>query len=251
MIAALPMYDRPETAAANDRLWALIRRHLGFGPDRLTRGGDVWEIWQSPDLTLAQTCGYPYRARLCDKVTLIGAPDHALPDCPPGHYNSVFVTRSGDAARLPDYAGRRFAYNDAMSQSGWAAPQSHAAGLGFAFTELLQTGAHRESARAVADGRADIAALDSVSWVLMQRYDAFTRDLQEIGRTAPTPALPFIAAPGADRNRLFAALGSAIGALSGADRETLCLHGVVEVSRPAYLAVPTPPDPGRTDFPSF
>ena len=25
MIAALPMYDRPETAAANDRLWQAMR----------------------------------------------------------------------------------------------------------------------------------------------------------------------------------------------------------------------------------
>jgi hypothetical protein len=65
MIAALPMYDRPETAGANDRFWESVRDHLGYGPMTLTRGRDHWDIWQSPDLVLAQTCGLPFRAKLC------------------------------------------------------------------------------------------------------------------------------------------------------------------------------------------
>ena len=62
MIASLPMYDRPETAAANDRLWQGVRTRLGEGPEHLVRAGDPWEHWQSPDLLLSQTCGLPFRS---------------------------------------------------------------------------------------------------------------------------------------------------------------------------------------------
>ena len=75
------MYDRAEAQASNDRLWALIRdgmRAEGLAaPDALTRGaGAYWDAWQAPDLTLSQTCGFPYRARLHGHVTLIGTPDY-------------------------------------------------------------------------------------------------------------------------------------------------------------------------------
>ena len=95
-LASLPMYDRPETAAANDRYWQAIRTRLGEGPETLTRTGELWEHWLAPDLVLSQTCGYPYRARLHGQVTLVGTPDYGLDGCPPGHYRSIFVARADD-----------------------------------------------------------------------------------------------------------------------------------------------------------
>ncbi|MGV6812400.1 MAG: phosphate/phosphite/phosphonate ABC transporter substrate-binding protein [Brevirhabdus sp.] len=243
MIASLPMYDRPETAAANDRLFAALRDRLADGPDTLSRGGDPWEDWRAPNLLISQTCGYPYRARLHRQVSLIGAGDHRLEGCAPGHYCSVFVAR--DAAPLAAFQDGCFAYNDALSQSGWAAPMVHAAQAGVGFGPLVHTGAHRESARAVAEGRADIAALDAVSWTMMQRWDGFATGLCVVARTAPTPALPFITAPTRDPARLFTALSDTVAALSQDDRDTLCLHGLVRVEAAAYLSVPTPPPPAQ------
>ena len=61
MIASLPMYDRPETRAANDNLWALVRKnYAGDLPESLTRTGDIWDHWHSPDLAVSQTCGYSF-----------------------------------------------------------------------------------------------------------------------------------------------------------------------------------------------
>jgi ABC-type phosphate/phosphonate transport system substrate-binding protein len=243
-IAALPMYDRPETAPANDALWAAIRARLGHGPACLTRADDLWPIWLSPDLLLAQTCGLPFRARLHDKVTLIGTPDYGLPGCPPGHYRSVFVARAeGGPATLDAAAGRRFAYNDALSQSGWAAPQAHMAALGLPFGALLKSGGHRGSALAVAEGRADFAALDAVTWALIQKHDGFATALQVIAETAPTPGLPLIAAPGTDPAPLFAAFAGAVQDLSAKDRATLHLEGLVAIPAQAYLAQPLPTAP--------
>jgi ABC-type phosphate/phosphonate transport system substrate-binding protein len=244
MIASLPMYDRPETAAANDRLWQGVRARLGAGPEHLLREGDLWDHWQSPDLLLSQTCGLPYRSRLHGKVNLVGTPVCDLADCPPGHYCSVFVARRDDPRDDPrDFAGAVLAYNEALSQSGWAAPQGWAAERGFAFERVRRTGAHANSARAVAEGRADIAALDALSWRLMARSDSFAQGLRVIGRTDPTPALPWITAGTRDPAPIRAALTAALAALSAEDRDTLGISGLVEIAPEAYLAQPIPSPP--------
>lgn len=245
------MYDRAQTAAANDRLWAQVRdglRARGIAaPDALTRGeAAYWPAWQSPDLVFSQTCGYPYRALLHESVTLVGTPDYGLPGCPPGHYNSVFVVRAKDPRQsVTDFSTARFAFNEAMSQSGWAAPQTHASALGFAFRDLVPTGGHRLSAQAVVDGRADIAAMDALTYRLCQRFDPFMSELREVGRTQPTPALPYIAAAGVDAEALFAALAEAIAQMSEADRDLLSLRGVVRLQPALYHSVPTPPTPDQ------
>jgi ABC-type phosphate/phosphonate transport system substrate-binding protein len=244
MIASLPMYDRPETAAANDRLWQGVRDRLGEGPAHLARGGDPWADWQSPDLILSQTCGLPYRARLHGQVALVASPVYDLPDCPAGHYYSVFVARADDPrATARDFAGAVLAYNEALSQSGWAAPQAYAAAQGFAFGPGLRSGAHRRSAQAVAEGRADIAALDALSWLLMTRHDGFARDLRVIGRTGPSPGLPYITASGRDPAPIRAALSAALAALAPDDRATLGLRGVTYLAPEHYLALPVPAPP--------
>ena len=243
MIAALPMYDRAETAEANDALWSAIRARLGFGPATLTRAGDLWPLWQSPDLLLAQTCGLPFRAKLHSRVTLVGTPDYGLPGCPPGFYRSVFVARAGDKGDLAAFAARPFAYNEGLSQSGWAAPQAHMAARGLPFGPLLRTGAHRASALAVAGGRADFAALDAVTWALIQEHDRFAASLRVIAETVPTPGLPLITAPGTDPAPLFAAFAGAVQDLSAKDRATLHLEGLVAIPAQAYLVQPLPTAP--------
>jgi ABC-type phosphate/phosphonate transport system substrate-binding protein len=245
------MYDRAETAQANDRLWAGIRDALraggGDAPQILTRGeGAYWPAWQDPALVFSQTCGYPYRAILHEKVTLIGTPDYGLPGCPPGHYNSVFIARKDDPRQdLIAFRDAAFAFNEALSQSGWAAPQNHAAAMGFHFAPTLMSGGHRLSALAVAEGRADIAAIDALTWEMLQRWEGWCEGLREVARTGPTPALPFIAAKGADGQALFAATKAAIAGLSAQDRETLHLRDVVRIGSDAYLGVPSPPGPAQ------
>lgn len=250
MIASLGMYDRPETAAANDRLWGNIRDGLRAecinAPETLTRGDHAyWDTWQSPDLVFSQTCGFPFRAKLHDHVTLIGTPDYGLPGCPPGHYNSVFVARHDDPrTTLAEFSGAPFAYNEDLSQSGWAAPQNHASAHGLHFLPTMQTGGHRLSALAVADGRADLAAIDALTWELLTQYEPFAANLKEFARTEPpTPVLPYITAKGADAALYFRVTAAAIARLNAADRATLHLRGLVRIPAESYLAVPTPPSP--------
>ncbi|MBZ0127583.1 MAG: PhnD/SsuA/transferrin family substrate-binding protein [Rhodobacteraceae bacterium] len=245
MIASLAMYDRPETAAATDRFWALIRDGLRQGgiaaPDHLERDAPFWPVWQAHDLVFSQTCGRPFRQVLHAQVQLVGTPDYGLKDCPPGHYRSAFISRARDPRTdLAAFRDATFAFNEVSSQSGWAAPQVHAAGLGFTFTDCLETGGHVASARAVADGRADIAALDAMTWELVKRYEDCAGDLRVLGWTTPTPGLPYITGAGMDVGKVASTVAAAIAALDLADRRMLRIVGLVAIPAAEYLAIADP-----------
>lgn len=242
MLASLGMYDMPALRPATDRFWTLIRDKAGFGPEALTRERDLWEIWLAPDLVLAQTCGLPYRTRLHGRVALVGTPDFGLPGCPPGHYNSVLIGRAGGTDRLEDAAAGVFAFNDGLSQSGWAGPMHHLAELGLAPARVLETGSHAASLRAVAEGRADLAGIDAFSFALLAEA-GLAEGVREIARTEPVPGLPYITATGHDAGAMAAAVSSAIGALAAEDRRALHLRGLVSIPADAYLALPTPAGP--------
>ena len=219
MIASLMMYARPELAPAHDRLWSLIKAELmkrGIdAPDALSQNTNEFAVWTDPDLVLSQTCGMPYRLWLHDRVTLVGTPDYGLEGCPPGHYRSAIVVRADDARTdLAQFSEDVFAYNQVYSQSGFAAPYRHLTAKGIWFEHLLHTGAHITSAKAVADGRAGLAALDAVSWRLMQRYDGFASQLRVLDWTEPTPGLPLISRSGADAAAIYDAFSAALDELS-------------------------------------
>ena len=185
-------------------------------PEALTRGaGAYWDAWTAPDLVLSQTCGFPYRARLHGKVTLIGTPDYGVAGCPAGHYCSVYVSRASDArSDLTEFDGAALAFNEDLSQSGWAAPQNHARSIGLSLPPRLRTGGHLNSARAVAEGRADIAALDAVTWDMIAQWESWSEGLKVVGQTPATPGLPYIAALGSDAGLMFDIVAAAIAALA-------------------------------------
>jgi ABC-type phosphate/phosphonate transport system substrate-binding protein len=239
------MYDYPHTRAANTLLWSLIREQLGYGPAELTHNSDPWDIWQSPDLVFSQTCGLPFRAGLHDKVQLIGTPDYGLVGCPTGHYNSVIVVSSastiGDVKSLK---GQSMAYNEGLSQSGWAAPQAHLKQANVSFETGPCTGSHKASAQAVATGGADFAAIDALTWEMLRvNIPEVTDKIRVLDRTLPTPALPYITSMPQDAGTIANAVESAIKSLPTAARETLHLKGLVRLSPSAYLEMPLPTAP--------
>lgn len=243
MIASLPMYAFPHTDGAEARLWAGIGdrlRQVGIdAPERLTRvPGDLLQHWTDPSLLLSQTCGRPYKDHLHGKVTLVGTPDYGLKGCQPGHYQSLVVARQDDPREtLADFQTATFAFNDPGSQSGWAALAAEAPEL--LQGPRLQTGSHRGSVLAVREGRADFAAIDAVTY----RHLTATSEvsgLRIIHATTPRPGLPLITNAAQDPAPIFAAVGGAIEALGGADREVLGLCGLIAIPTAAYLALPDP-----------
>ncbi|MEM6386382.1 MAG: PhnD/SsuA/transferrin family substrate-binding protein [Pseudomonadota bacterium] len=243
MIVTLPMYDRPETEAANDRFWALIRDELPEAPKALSRDG---YHWTDPKLLLSQTCSLPYRTGLQDDVAIVATPVHKL-DCPAGMYYSAVLVRANDPRKtLSEFRNARLAINSPVSQSGWAAIDSMMYNLGVPIGSTFETGSHQASARAVTEARADLCAVDAVSWTMIERWDTFASDLRVLCQTPPSLALPYVTAIERDPRPLQEALVIAVQNLSPADQELLCMVDVTYVPAHQYSALPIPPAPALT-----
>ncbi len=224
MFAALPMYDWPGVRAATDAFWAAIRdefRSAGLpAPETLSRPFDDAD-WLRPDLTLAQTCGMPYRLWLLDKVTLLGAADYGVQGCAPGFYCSHIVARIGGKP-----VGKA-AVNAMHSQSGYAVLNAP--------NRFILTGSHEASILAVAEGHADYAAIDAVTWMHACREMPETRELQIHSCTEPTPGLPFITANRDATETIQSCIERAILAMPKHRKDALFLRGFVRFKPANYL----------------
>ena len=202
--ASLPMYDLPEVGDSTDRLWAAIAEELRDGgmqgvPDSLERPADPYDAWRCPGLVLSQSCGYPVATELRHALYVVATPHYAAPGCDGHRYSSVVVVRaSSRATSLGALRGAVCAYNSRDSQSGYNAFRSLiapiSAGAPF-FAETVATGAHAASIEAVRDGRADVCAVDCVTWALLARHRSGSLNgLKVLCRSEPVPGLPLVTA---------------------------------------------------------
>jgi ABC-type phosphate/phosphonate transport system substrate-binding protein len=246
-IAVLPMYDFPWTADANDALWAAMAARLDEAgveaPKGLTRGGDLDAQWRDPGLVFGQTCGYPYVTRLKDALALIAVPTYAFPGCEDGFHRSFIIRRASDPRRtLAEFRRATAGLNGWDSNTGmnlFRATLAPIAGGAPFFRAIAVTGSHEASVAAVAEGRADLAAIDCVSFALLARgRPELVERVAVAAESPPSPNLPFIANArlgastiAAVRQALFAALAdpNLAGAL-----ETLGLKGARAASPADY-----------------
>lgn len=246
------MYDHPALRADLRVYWRIIKDELTkigvAAPDQLSSNGIGVDFWTRNDLVLSQTCGYPYRTRLFDKVAYVGTPDYGVEGCASGHYRSVVVVRRDSRFRqLQDLDGARFAFNDTLSQSGYHALFAAGRNVGIRILPALETGSHRSSITAVGNGDADFAAIDAVSWRFFQQFEPVAAQLTVIARTAPTPGLPYICATSIDEGLVAEAVGNAIERLPAETKGRLGLIGLVDLGPEAYLETGEPggDNPGR------
>lgn len=229
-VASLGMYDEAPLAAANDALWAAIAARLAGAPARLTRDRGLEAIWTDPRLLLAQTCGWPLATRLAGRVALLATPCYALPGCAGATHRAFVVVRADDPARrLADLRGRRLALNGWDSNTGMnllRALLAPLAGGTRMFSAIAVTGSHRASLEAVARGRADLAAVDCVTFGLLQRHrPQAVAGLRRLAETSPSPGLPLITRLGAGADELASLRGALAAALDTPAARTLALVG--------------------------
>lgn len=196
------MYAVPPDALAT--FWAGLREHMRDAglidvPDALCHPVDLPAHWRRPDLLLSQTCGFPMMTSLAGQVRYVATPRYRAFGCDGPFYSSAVVVRAGDHAEsLADLAGRRVAFNAPDSQSGTNALRAMiaplASGRSF-FAEAIETGAHRASVAAVCAGRADVAAIDAVTWALLGRDQRDeVEGLRVLAFTCKAPGLPLVTA---------------------------------------------------------
>lgn len=206
-VASLGMYDFEGLHAANDSLWRAVARRLrdrGIEqlPDALDRARPLDEIWADPDLLLAQACGYPLVTRFQDRLRYVATPRYRAVGCDGVTHRSRIIVRLDDPAQtLGECLGRRLAINDRGSNTGMnllrvsVAPIAHRKPF---FGAVIETGAHAESARAVAAGEADVAAIDNVTFAHLEtEAPAVTTRLRTLGWTGRSPSPPFVTAASA------------------------------------------------------
>lgn len=199
-LASLDMYCWPENRDDWNGFWKATRSELTkldiSAPQFLTFGQPLKDVWLTPSLLIGHCCGWPYVSKLRDEVTLIGRFNFATEGCPPGHYNSVFIVpKDSVLGSLDDLPGSdpNIAVNGTNSQSGFRVLREVFEKIESS-EQLIITGSHRDSICAVADGEADFAAIDAVSWELAKVYESKAEDVKIIGRSSPKPGLPLITA---------------------------------------------------------
>ena len=194
---------------------------------------DLYELWLAPDLFFAQTCGYPLTHRLKDRVTLVATPCYSAEGCVGPNYLSVIVTRKdSDIRSLDDVAGKVAAINGYDSQSGWNALRHSLIGKG-APSRIVETGGHRRSVAAVREGRADIAAIDCVTYANLQALVPHeVAPLRVIARSASAPSLPYITRrdiSAADLQKLREGLQAAVADPALAEARSAMLIAGIEI----------------------
>lgn len=205
-VVTLGMYDPPYLNNAQDALWAILRRALvaegiedalGPLPQNLDRRRAIGDALTDPRLALGHTCGYPLRKFYKGRLKPVATPVYASPFMEGGWHRSAIVVRADEpATALAAMRGRVAAINGRDSNTGMnlfrAAVARLAGGQPF-FSRVAETGGHLLSLEAVTEGRADIAAIDGVTFTLAARHaPERVAGVKVIGMTPSTPGLPLV-----------------------------------------------------------
>ena len=225
-VAALPMYNVTPALAADWRV-LLDHVHRRLRPWLDARGDtlalvdpetSLHDFWLRDDLLLSQTCGYPLVKALAGRVQLVTTPVFTVDGGASGNYHSVLVARAAaNVTSLAQCRGHRAAYNTPDSNSGMNLLRSAVAPLAGGrpfFASVIETGGHLASLQALQDDRADVAAIDCVSFAFaLDHRPDLALGLVEIGTTRSAPGLPLIASkrvPAEAVDALSAALTDAV-----------------------------------------
>ena len=233
------MYAFPYVTDAHERLWQAIASRLRqFGvadvPAHLSLEVDHLASWRDPALLLGQACEYPLLRSFGAYLRAVATPCYTAPGCTGSHYRSAIIVRADDPARtLADVRGGRCAVNDMESNSGMNLLRAALAPLAAAkayFAAVVVSGSHKHSAAMVADGAADVAALDCVTFAHLTRSEpTLTSRLRVLDWTPSSPALPLVTARGTSETTLAALRAALAGAIAdpalASTREQLFLAG--------------------------
>ena len=156
------------------------------------------ETYLAPNLLLGHTCGYPYVTRWNKSHQLICVPEFDIPGCEGTLYSSWFVCGSADKRdTIEAFRDGVAVINGPNSNSGmnvFRYQVSPFAKNGSFFNDVIVSGSHINSMRAVAEGRAEIAAIDAVSYhYIVQAEPTLARQTRIMGQSVKTTGLPFIA----------------------------------------------------------
>jgi len=203
-------------------------------------------VLRNPGLFIGHTCGYPLMKHLQDAVTPFCVPIFNVSGVEGNLYSSRFIVAAeSDIGSLAECAGRIVAINNRDSNSGMNVLRHAIAKLNPAgpfFTSVVNSGGHLQSLTAVAEKRADVAAIDCVSFQFIEdRWPELTAQVRSIGDSVKTCSLPLVMPnanlPSTDTRQILAALNKALKQLNPRLRQQLHLSHFASVSLGDYQSI--------------
>lgn len=213
--SSFPWYDLPCVQGANDLIWRATEL-----PGEYDRPTPPASLWDCPDLLVTQACGLDLHLSNAP-IQPVAAPVFDL-DCEPGTYYSHIIGNP---------SGRVAAVNSMSSRSGLSSLLTVCEP-----DELLLTGSHVSSLEMVQSGQADVAAIDAVTWTILERNAPHRLEgVEVVDRTTPSTSPPFVVACDDSREEVLAGLSRAMGSPDTTDARTaLCLEGLIPVEKRDY-----------------
>ena len=193
------MYTQNESLrSAWQLLFDRFCRQLDERIDRRLRFDSDDAVLRDPKLYFGHTCGYPLVTRLQDVLHPFCVPEFDLPGTEGRLYSSFFaVPLNSGIETLEQCRGKVLALNHVDSNSGMNVLRHALASIGAApgfFGRVELTGGHADSLRAVAEDRAQLAAIDCVSFRLAaDEQPGLEQAVRIIGRSEATCGLPLVA----------------------------------------------------------
>ena len=224
-------------------------KNLLFLANKSLDSGKTWSIdfghdpedFNNDRVIMGHTCGYPFIHYFSQSHRPVCIPDFAADGCLDGNYCSWLVCRADDPRReVSQFAGSRAAINNWDSNSGmnvFRATISELAESGRFFESVWVSGGHLNSVLDVIDNKADLAAIDAVSWHLMVREGLVgaTR-VRLLGQTPSSPGLPFVVPVDSpwQADQVTGAMNAALEQLDPLSRDTLFLKSFLPASPTQY-----------------
>jgi ABC-type phosphate/phosphonate transport system substrate-binding protein len=238
------MYPFESVRWAWDALWSALRERVDWLPERLEHSGDVHARWDDPDCVVNHICGWPLARWHAEDHRVLGAFSLTIPEADGHRYRSTLMSAHDLALAQLLRGDVRIAANKDDSLSGWISLLNALGPDDQLPDEITFTSAHIKSLRALADGAADLACIDSWSLALIaNEQPELVRELHRIGLGPwiPSPAVTVRHTVPVDAGDQFAEALVAVLAdeASAPIRAALLIDGFVRLTIEDYLPVLT------------
>ncbi|MDH3634786.1 MAG: PhnD/SsuA/transferrin family substrate-binding protein [Gammaproteobacteria bacterium] len=235
-----------ELKLAWQQLFNILIELLDAGSDReiSLRFDSDQSLLCDPALFFGHTCGYPLMIHLKNRLSPFCAPIFDVPGTEGKLYSSRFIVGANSGIALLDNCRDKVAAinapdsNSGMNVLRYAISNLNPAGQ--FFSRVITTGSHLHSLEAVVSQQADIAAIDCVSYQLIEdcRPDLVDQ-VRSIGFSIKTCGLPLVI-PGSDSTdteKLIDNLNRALALAPATVRERLHLLSFEPVALGDYQGI--------------
>ncbi len=205
-----------------------------------------FDLLRNPNMLLGHTCGYPLMRFLRNDCQPVCVPRFDIVGCNGKYYSSHIVASiDSDIVELRGCHNKIAAINGYDSNSGMNVLRHAVSLLGHPppfFSKVIESGSHFKSLSAVVDGKADVAAIDSVSFALIKdEWPELIKQVKTIGSSKATCGLPLVISyynpMNIEQNSITRSLNFALTKISEDHKKILHLTGFENVTLADYQSI--------------